>query len=237
MRVRIRRRAMLAGAAAALALMAYAAVPGTASAASSMLVRYPYLTIPTPTSVQVTWATTNTPTEAAAAGIVTWGPAGSSCTDSQATASTSTYAAAFTGTSTTYAQHTATIGGAAGTATALSPSTAYCYRIWTGTTAPQTDLVGTDTTAPMTFTTLPDTAATPFSFDVLGDWGETSLSSSTTATFNPYQQQLDAQIAASTQGSDPALFAVSTGDIAYNDGSQTNYGDMTAPHAADSLNT
>lgn len=85
---------------------------------------------------------------------------------------------------------------------------------------------------PTTFTTLPAPgSSSTFSFDVLGDLGETSLTNAAPlGTYNPYQAALDAQLAASAASpTNPALFALSTGDIAYNDGSTTDYGDLNHP--------
>lgn len=226
----LRARVLLAGVASVVVAAGLGAPSPSGAAVSPLLVRYPYLTDLTATSVQVTWATSNTAGDGASPGFVTWGSVGSACTGQQTAAAVSSYSAF----GSTYVQHSARIGATAG-ATALSPATSYCYRIWTGTTAPASDLVGTDTTDPMRVTTLPAAVSTPYSFDVLGDWGETSTVPGTPSTFNVYQQHLMDQIAASTQGANPATFAVSAGDIAYADGSQTNYGDGTSPHRADVL--
>ena len=56
----------------------------------------------------------------------------------------------------------------------------------------------------------------PFSFAVLGDWGEVDADGR-----NPDQAAVLHQIAQS-----PARFAVTTGDTAYPSGSQRNYGDL-----------
>ena len=67
------------------------------------------------------------------------------------------------------------------------------------------------------FTTPPPPGgAAPFSFAVFGDWGATDSTGA-----NPNQANLDALIAASG-----ASFALSTGDVGYSGGSQTNYGDL-----------
>ena len=96
-----------------------------------------------------------------------------------------------------------------GAARNLSPHTSYCYQILDGGT--------TVLTAPITFSTSPapgDTSS--FSFDVIGDTGYNGNSGS-----NPDQDRLYAQMA--TSG---ASFTLTAGDIAYPDGSQTNYGDL-----------
>ncbi|HEY2176622.1 MAG TPA: fibronectin type III domain-containing protein [Mycobacteriales bacterium] len=206
-------------ASAALVLVGIAPATG----AGAVLARYPYLGDLTATSVAVTWATTAADTSP---GVVTVGT-GTSCTQTVVPAqhAATTYTAF--GESAPYYQHVVQLTG-------LAPSTTYCYRVYSGTTTPGTDMLGVQPRFPTTFTTVPSTgAASTFSFDVLGDFGETSLSNTAPlATYNQYQSALDTQIAASaTEAGNPALFAVSTGDIAYNDGSTTNYGDLN--HAAD----
>jgi fibronectin type 3 domain-containing protein len=196
----------------------------SATGATTTLARYPYLTDLTSSSVAVTWSTSSLDTSP---GVVTYGVAGSSCSTTSVAAakSPSTYSAF--GETTPYYQHSVQL-------TSLSPSTTYCYRVWSGTTSPGTALLAEPPVFPTTFTTLPAADSTaPFSFDVLGDFGETSLTNgSPLGTYNPYQDALDSQLAATTRlASNPATFAVSTGDIAYSDGTPTNYGDLN--HAAD----
>ena len=208
-----------------VALLAPAALPApSASGATTTLARHPYLTDLTSSSVRVTWSTSSLDTSP---GVVTYGVAGSSCTTTPvaATKPPSTYSAF--GETTPYYQHSVELTG-------LSAATIYCYRVWSGTTSPGTALLAEPPALPTSFTTLPSTgSAAPFTFDVLGDFGETSLTSgSPLGAYNPYQDALDSQIAATTRlATNPATFAVSTGDIAYSDGTPTNYGDLN--HAAD----
>ena len=103
--------------------------------------------------------------------------------------------------------------------TGLSPSTTYCYRI-TSTGASPVDLLGSNPSPQ--FTTLqPDVGTQPFTFDVLGDWGDTTNSGINDGSLNVNQAGVDSQIA--TSG---AQFALSVGDVAYQGGTQTNYGDL-----------
>src|SRR6185437_9969382 len=96
----------------------------------------------------------------------------------------------------------------------LSPSTTYCYRI-TNSGASPVDLLGSNPSPQ--FTTLQPTNGTQsLTFDVFGDWGDTTNSGSNTGALNVNQAAVDAGIAASG-----AQFAVSVGDIAYQGGTQT----------------
>src|SRR5206468_12730568 len=62
----------------------------------------------------------------------------------------------------------------------------------------------------------------PLTFDVLGDFGETSdRGTSSPTSVNSNQAAIDSLI-----GSSGARFAVAVGDIAYNDGGNYNYGDL-----------
>jgi Calcineurin-like phosphoesterase len=94
----------------------------------------------------------------------------------------------------------------------LRPDTAYCYRPYFGT--PQIDLLRADP-PPRFVTQLPAGEAKPFSFAVIGDWGQTS------ANGNPDQANVMRQLAASG-----ARFVLGTGDTGYPAGSQASYGDM-----------
>jgi len=207
----------------AAALLLSAVTPATNAAGTTpVLARYPYLTDLTSSSVAVTWATTSLDSSP---GVVTFGAVGSNCTDSiaSATKAPSTYTAF--GETTPYYQHSVQL-------TNLVPSTAYCYRVYSGTTTPGTPLLGEPQQFPTTFTTLPPVgSAASFSFNVLGDWGETSLTNnSPLGTYNGYQDALESQLAASARlASNPATFAVSTGDIAYSGGTPSNYGDLNHP--------
>jgi chitodextrinase len=185
----------------------------TLAGAATQLLRAPYLTDLTATSVTVNWATT-TQTK----GIVKYGPAGS-CAASSVQSTTS-------GTSFTVTVNPSNFTGYQTSVklTGLSTGSAYCYRIFTGDSTP-IDLLGT--AASPSFTTLDAAdATTPVTFDVFGDWGDTTNSGVNDGTLNANQAALDAQIAASG-----ARFAITTGDIAYPGGTQSNYGDVvhTAP--------
>lgn len=193
----------------------------SAAAAVPILARYPYLTDLTSSSVAVTWATSATDTTP---GVVAYGTAGN-CAESVATAAgpATTYSAF--GEAAMYYQHSVQLKN-------LSPSTAYCYAIYTGSTTPVTALLGSPPRFPTTFVTTPAPGSTnPFSFDVLGDFGETSSTNNAPlGTYNGSQDAVDSQLAASAKDpTSPALFAVSTGDIAYNSGTTTNYGDLNHP--------
>lgn len=189
--------------------MVAALLAGTApaTAASALLVRYPYLTDLTTSSVQVTFDTTAK--VASASGAVQWGtPSGTTgctLTGRSASSTANTVNSPITVAGATEYQTSIRITG-------LTAGTSYCYRVFTGGTG-ATDLLGTDP-APR-FGTLPTGGA--FSFDVLGDWGDDSVAGGLN------QKNVDALIAASG-----ARFAVSTGDIAYDSGTQTNYGNLVA---------
>ena len=199
----------LIAAASTFASILLAAAP-QASAASSTLMRYPYLTDLTTTSVQVTFDTSTK--VASAAGAVQWGtPSGATgctLTGKSASSTNNTVNAPITVAGVTEYQTSVRITG-------LAAGTTYCYRIYTGGTAP-VDLLDTD--AAPRFTTLPTSG--PFTFGVLGDWGDDTIAGGLN------QKNLDAQIAASG-----VRFAVSTGDIAYDTGNQTNYGNLVATGA------
>ena len=113
------------------------------------------------------------------------------------------------------------------TVSGLTASTGYCYRV-TNTGASPVDLLGSNPSPQ--FTTLePANGTAPLTFDVLGDWGDTTNSGSDTGAINQNQAGVDAQMAASG-----AQFAVSTGDVAYPGGTQADYGDLdqTGPKTA-----
>ena len=98
----------------------------------------------------------------------------------------------------------------------LQPGTRYCYRVYLGTSpANQINLLGSDP-APSFWTQMPAGANESFSFVVIGDWGYVPNSGT-----NPYQADLMSLIANSG-----ARFVVTTGDNAYPDGNQKNYGDL-----------
>jgi hypothetical protein len=129
---------------------------------------------------------------------ITWGPAGGSC---------SQYAATGTGTAITVngvaeTQWTARLGH-------LAPNSRYCYQL--------TDGGAPVLAAPITFgTPAAPGDATAFSFDVIGDTGYNGLDGT-----SPEQDRLYASMAR-----DGSAFVLTTGDMAYPNGSQTNYGDL-----------
>jgi len=178
---------------------------GAGATASSSLVRYPYLTDLTTSSVQVTFDTASKITSAS--GAVRWGtPSGSTgctLTGSSASSTNNSVNAPITVSGVVEYQTSVRISG-------LTSATSYCYRIYTGGSSP-VDLLGTDP-APR-FKTLPTSGG--YTFDVLGDWGDNSIANGAN------QQNIDALLAGSG-----AQFAVSTGDIAYQTGTQTEYGNL-----------
>lgn len=176
------------------------------------LTRAPYLSDLTETGVRVNFATTTSIAKVR----VRYGPvAGGACTTSSVTTAT-----------TSRQGYTVTYPTASGTATSSgrqwSPpitglgSGRYCYRIEgaTSSTATYTDLLGGATASP-TFSTAPATTVA-----VLGDWGQTG------STAPGYLNTAQANVIATLSGSG-ADFALSTGDIGYPNGNQSNYGDLT----------
>jgi chitodextrinase len=191
----------------ALAAHASQAAPAVSAGlpgASAVLTRAPYLTDLTPTSVQVTWAT-----NAQYTGVVQYGAPGN-CTANSVTAPTQ--GIPITVGSVTEYQNSVAVTG-------LSPSTSYCYRI-TNTGGSPVDLLGSNP-SPQFTTMQPANGTAPVTFDVLGDWGDTTNSGVNNGALNANQAGVDAQVAASG-----AQFAISTGDIGYPGGTQTNYGDL-----------
>ncbi len=185
-----------------------AAIDGATSAASGAylpsLRRYPYLTdVVNAANGTVGYATINWATDrSATAGAAVWGSVAGdgSCTP------TTTVAGARTPiqvNAVSLYQWEANL--------TLLPDQAYCYRVTLG----GTDLLGGDP-SPRFRTLLPTGSTTSFSFAVLGDWGQVDSTSS-----NPDQANL-MQLMASSGVS----FAVTTGDNAYQSGSQGNYGDL-----------
>ena len=174
-----------------------------ASAYAPELARYPYLTDVVGTTATVNWATDRSRTS----GRLRYGREGvESCTAHSVTATRSS----ITVNGVSRYQWRATING-------LAPAARYCYRPEFGTTSPVIDLLGPD--PPIAFSAqLPAGATAPFSFAVLGDFGAVGTSQ---AGIDNRQADVMAQIAKSG-----ARFALGTGDTAYPNGSQTNYGDL-----------
>ena len=180
-----------------LATIAALAVSGPVGASySGSLRRYPYLTDLVKRSVTINWATTT----AISSGTVRYGPAGSGCGAHAVSASRT----AITVGSTAEYQWKARLSD-------LRTNTRYCYRVFGGST----DLLGSDP-SPVFRSRVPARSDAAVSFAVFGDWGEVDSGSR-----NDDQARLMQQIAASD-----AQFAVTTGDTAYESGSQTNYGDL-----------
>ncbi len=177
----------------------------TAASPSASLTRYPYLTDLVGRHVTVNWATTT----AIADGRVRYGQLGvEKCRAHRANA---TFTPIMVGAIEEY-QWKAELTG-------LAEDTAYCYRIFGGST----QLLGQGP-APTFRSQVPGSSSAAFSFAVLGDWGLVGPSG-----VNLDQERLIAQIASSG-----ARFAVTTGDTGYPDGSQLNYGDLQQTGASTS---
>jgi len=182
---------------AAVAFVSAALAVPTAASPSAALTRAPYLTDLVARHVTVNWATTT----AIGTGHVTYGKVGSeTCRTHRAPA---TVTPIMVGAVPEY-QWKAQLTG-------LAKDAAYCYRVVGGGVA----LLGPGL-APIFRSQVPRGSTKPFSFAVLGDWGLVGPSG-----VNLDQQHVIEQIAASG-----ARFAVTTGDTAYPDGSQLNYGDL-----------
>ena len=185
---------------AALAAVAIAsvafAVPGAADPSAS-LTRYPYLTDLVARHVTVNWATTTD----LATGRVTYGRVGAETCRAHHVSATAT--SIMVGAVPEY-QWKAELTG-------LARDAPYCYRIAGG----GAKLLGPGP-APTFRSQVPAGSTAPFSFAVLGDWGLVGPSGE-----NVDQENVIAQIAASG-----ARFVITTGDTAYPDGSQLNYGDL-----------
>jgi hypothetical protein len=204
---------MLAGAAllaaAALTPVGAAAATTTAVATGPLqvslfdahLTRAPYLTDLVSQHVAINFATDQSATTAS----VSYGPVVSgSCTPS--TTVTATRRTITVGTVSEY-QWTSQIN--------LPSAGTYCYRPTLGSSD---DLLGGNP-SPMFTTQVQAGDGSPFSFDVLGDWGQVDSSGQ-----NPGQAALMQQIAASG-----ARFLVTVGDNGYPNGNQVNYGDLQHP--------
>jgi calcineurin-like phosphoesterase family protein len=173
-------------------------LPGEASGYSSQLLRYPYLTDVVGSSATVNWATD----ASSDVGYVTWGEAGSELCTAHQVAATRTAIAV---NSVPEYQWKASFD--------VAPDRRYCYRVYLGD--PGIDLLDTDA-SPRFESQVPSGASTPFSFAVFGDWGWVSATGQ-----NPALANLMSKLAASG-----ARFAFTTGDNAYQQGTQSNYGDL-----------
>jgi hypothetical protein len=176
--------------------LAVCAISGSASASYSSSLRR----YPYLTDLVKRTVTVNwATTTSISAGSVRYGKVGDGCSSHQVSASRTTIQV---GSATEY-QWEANL-------TNLMTNTRFCYRVYGGST----DLLGSDP-SPVFRSRLPARANVPLRFAVFGDWGETDDGT------NPDQARLMQQIADSS-----ARFAVTTGDTAYESGSQTNYGDL-----------
>jgi hypothetical protein len=195
----VHRRAIAVLAVAAMLCTAFVAATGSAAGAlAPELRRYPYITDLVGNSVAFNWMTDRSST----VGTVTYGPVdgGGNCTLTD-TASASRIA--ITINSVPIYQWKAVVDlGAPGT---------YCYRpLLNGA-----DLLQADP-SPTFRTQVPAGSTEPFSFAVMGDWGQVDANG-----VNPDQANVIALMKASG-----ARFAVTAGDNAYPDGSQQAYGDL-----------
>jgi chitodextrinase len=175
-----------------------AGVPDARAAIAPQLLRYPYLTDVVQTYATINFATDTSGTTA----TVKYGRVGQeSCVAKSVNASKTTISVK----GQSEYQWKAKLTG-------LATNTLYCYRVFLG----GTDLLG-DVASPQFWTQIPAGTAQPFSFAVFGDWGDTDANGA-----NPYQAALMQSIANSG-----VRFALTTGDTAYDSGTQSNYGDLT----------
>ncbi len=201
------RRRRLLGAIAPVALvlstLAVVAAPPAGAATATQLRRYPYLTDAVGTAMTVNWGTDRSATT----GSVAWGAVDGSggCTPSNTVAGTKT---GITVNNVAEYQWKAML--------TLPAAGTYCYRVFLGTT----DLLGSDP-SPRFTTQVPAGSTQPFSFAVLGDWGQTDANGN-----NADQANVLSRLASSG-----VAFTVTVGDNGYPSGSQTNYGDLQQ-HAA-----
>ena len=160
---------------------------------SAHLTRAPYLTDLVGMQVAINFATDRSATSA----TVGYGPSGSGgCTLTSTAVPTRT--AITVGTVKEYQWTANVVLPAVGT---------YCYRVYLA----GADLLGGNP-SPTFVTQVQPGGTTPFTFDVIGDWGQVS---------NPYQPALYSQIASSG-----ASFAVTVGDNGYPNGNEVDYGDL-----------
>ena len=178
-------------------LVAFDAPASAATGYSTLLTRAPYLTDLVGQHVAINFATVPSSSTA----TVLWG----AVTDSGCSPTTrvaTTKRGITVGTVAEY-QWTAQLD--------LPASGQYCYRPFLGTT----DLLGSIPTP--TFTTQePVGSNQPFTFDVMGDWGQVDANGQ-----NPQQAALMSRISSSG-----ARFLMTVGDNGYSSGSQLNYGDL-----------
>ena len=174
--------------------------PSAVLAVSTQLRRYPYLTDMVGPYVTINWATDNTLTT----GSVTYGEVGVEGVSAHTVVATRF--SMTVGTTTEY-QWKALLQ--------LKPDTQYQYRIF----GVSVDLLNTDPT-PTFWTQLPAGSNKPFSFVVLGDWGDIDNAATEQASLMSSIAQTNAR------------FAFTTGDNAYPSSNQTNYGDLVQTGAS-----
>jgi hypothetical protein len=182
----------------AAALLFVVVTPGEVRAAPlPVLTRYPYLTDAVQTSTTVSWAT-EVPAAGTGTGAIVWGPIGSCTAGSTPATATPIQVGARA-----ELQWSAVLP--------TTPDTSYCYRVLLD----GADLLGADLSPSFTSQVAVGSTA-PFSFAVLGDWGQVYAGSQ-----NADQVRVLQQLA--TSG---VRFTVLTGDTAYFGGSQLEYGDL-----------
>ncbi len=184
---------------------------------NAILARAPYVTDLTATSARVTWATNPN-----VHGALYYGPSGS-CTANQIAVASGMVTQVRVSPNPTTTYPTRYDYQSSVPITGLTPSTTYCYEVFgAGTTA--FDLLPAAQPS-QSFTTLDPasvSSTTPLTFDVVGDFGETTNRGANSPTsVNTNQAAID-----SLMGASGARFVVGLGDIAYNDGGNYNYGDL-----------
>lgn len=192
-------RRLTAGVAAGSLLAAGWLLPASAGATTfdPHLLRAPYLTDLVGQHVLVNWATDRSATT----GSLQWGTvAGGSC--SLTNTATATRTPLTVGTTAEYQWKASLTLPGAGT---------FCYRPFLATT----DLLASNP-SPQFQSQVPAGSTAPFSFGVMGDWGQVDSSGN-----NPDQANLMRQIASSG-----VRFMLTVGDNGYPSGSQKNYGDL-----------
>ncbi len=227
---------------------------GAYSGFADSLTRAPYVTDLTQSSAYINWATRSKTVGSlqiapmsggtCPGSVITWSssalPASTDIPYRASGSSSTTTSWSFTvtngaGTSITEYQNSVEVKG-------LTAGTPYCYAVFSTDTDKAVDLLPPSTVASLdsqpvqSFTTLLSSGASstaPVTFDVLDDTGEnyactTATNCSTDVPFNssgppvnPDEASLYDQI-----GKSDAQFLVDAGDTGYNDGSQTNLGDL-----------
>ncbi len=196
------------------------------------LTRAPYVTDLTQTSAYVNWATSSaTPGSVVYAPTVngfcppattSWSPAAVAAPPTlpgpvnPSSAAGNMANATFTVNGTTEHHWAAPLAG-------LKPGTQYCYAVFSGDSPGAVDLLPSSQPDQL-FTTLePAGSGKSLSFAVLDDLGESyyATGSSFPGNLNTDQAALDHEV-----GTSGARFAVLAGDTAYNNGDQTNFGDL-----------